>query len=441
MASSDALIARFMALHPKVIDLSLDRILELLSKLGNPQDRLPPVIHVAGTNGKGSTIAFMRAILEAAGLNVHVYTSPHLVHFHERIRLARPGGGRLVEEELLIDALAHCERVNAGKPITMFEITTAAAFLLFSQHPADVLLLEVGLGGRLDATNVITHPFLSVITSIGYDHADYLGDTIEQIAAEKAGIFKRGSMAIIAPQDYRQAEDVLYQKAQEARIARLMVGGQDFTAHAENGRLVYQDEEGLLDLPLPRLMGRHQITNAGAAIAAVRTLNIAPLQTSHIEAGLNHVEWFGRLQRLKQGHFVAIVPKEAEIWLDGGHNKDGGRMLAAAMADMEERHDAPLILIIGMLATKDSEGFLKNFTGLAKEVIGVPIPGQMASRPAEDIAQMAIEAGLIATTQGSVEAALSYLSERKFKHPPRILICGSLYLIGSILAANGILPN
>jgi dihydrofolate synthase / folylpolyglutamate synthase len=439
--TSDALIARFMALHPKVIDLSLDRIADLLGKLGNPQDNLPPVIHVAGTNGKGSTIAFMRAILEAAGLKVHVYTSPHLVHFHERIRLAQPDGGKLVNEELLIGALAHCERVNAGEPITMFEITTAAAFLLFSQHPADIVLLEVGLGGRLDATNVIARPHLAVVTSIGYDHADYLGDTIEQIAAEKAGIFKRGCTAILAPQDYRQAEDVLYAEAQKARVSRLITGGQDFTAHAENGRLVYQDEEGLLDLPLPRLIGRHQITNAGTAIAVVRALNMAPIQTSHIEAGLDYVEWPGRLQRLKQGHLVSLIPKGAELWLDGGHNKDGGRMLAAAMADMEERFDAPLILVVGMLATKDGHGFLKNFTGLAKQVIAVSIPGQMASRPALETAEMAKEAGLIASTQPSIEAALTSVSSQNSETPPRILICGSLYLAGSVLEINGTLPQ
>ena len=251
MDSSDALIARFLALHPRVIDLSLARIERLLADLGHPERRLPPLIHVAGTNGKGSTIAFMRAILESAGHAVHVYTSPHLVRFHERIRVGRIGGGRFVDEDRLVQALRRCEAVNGARPITMFEITTAAALLIFAEEPADVLLLEVGLGGRLDATNVVDAPAAAVVTAIGRDHADYLGDTVGAVAAEKAGIFKPGCPAVIAPQEHADADAVLRERAAAVGARPILVGGQDFSAHEERGRLVYQDEGGLLDLLPP----------------------------------------------------------------------------------------------------------------------------------------------------------------------------------------------
>ncbi len=269
MGSSDTLLARFMALHPKLIDLSLGRILTLLERLGDPQKKLPPVIHVAGTNGKGSTIAFMRAILEAAGLSVHVYISPHLVRFHERIRLGAPGGGRFVDEDKLVEALERCEAVNAGDPITFFEMTTAAGLLLFAENPADVLLLEVGLGGRYDATNVIAHPACTVVTPVSLDHSEYLGDTVTKIAGEKAGIFKRGAPAVIAPQE-PEPTAVLEAAAERAGASKILIGAQDFNVHEAGGRLVYEDQDGLLDLPLPRLAGRHQHINAGTAIAALR---------------------------------------------------------------------------------------------------------------------------------------------------------------------------
>src|SRR5689334_18315169 len=329
MESSDALIARFLALHPKTIDLSLGRIQRLLGELGHPERRLPPVIHVAGTNGKGSTIAFMRAILESAGLAVHVYTSPHLVRFHERIRLGRLGGGRYVEEDRLVEALRRCEKVNAGAPITVFEITTAAALLLFSEEPADVLLLEVGLGGRYDATNVVEHPAAAVVTAIGRDHADYLGDTVEQVAVEKAGIFKHGSPAVIAPQDYAEADSVLCAQAEAVGARPILVGGQDFSVHEERGRLVYQDEDGLLDLPRPKLFGRHQLVNAGTAIAALRAAGFGRLDPAAFETGMARVEWPGRLQRLTKGRLPGLMPHGSELWLDGGHNPDGARALAA----------------------------------------------------------------------------------------------------------------
>jgi dihydrofolate synthase/folylpolyglutamate synthase len=441
MDSSDALIARFLALHPKTIDLSLGRIQRLLAQLGHPERRLPPTIHVAGTNGKGSTIAFMRAILESAGLAVHVYTSPHLVRFHERIRLGRFGGGRYVEEERLVEALRRCEAVNAGQPITVFEITTAAALLLFAEEPADVLLLEVGLGGRFDATNVIDRPAAAVVTPIGHDHAEYLGTTLEAIAGEKAGIFKRGCPAVIAPQDYLAADATLCAEAERRGASPVLVGQQDFSVHEESGRLVYQDENGLLDLPRPRLAGRHQFINAGTAIAALRAAGFDTFETAAFEAGLTRAEWPGRLQRLGKGRLPEIAPHGVEIWLDGGHNVDGGRVLAAAMADRSERSDAPLVLIAGMLGTKDSEAFFKNFLGLAREVIAVPIPGQIAARPADEVAAIAASVGLTTSTSASVEAALASLHDYVWEHPPRVLICGSLYLAGEVLAANGTLPQ
>ncbi|GJE41072.1 bifunctional folylpolyglutamate synthase/dihydrofolate synthase [Methylobacterium soli] len=445
MDSSDALMARFLALHPRTIDLSLGRIQGLLAKLNHPERRLPPVIHVAGTNGKGSTIAFMRAILEAGGLAAHVYTSPHLVRFHERIRLGAIGGGHFVPEDRLADAFARCEAVNGGDPITVFEITTAAALLLFSEVPADVLLLEVGLGGRVDATNVIDAPAAAVVTPIGRDHAEYLGDTVAAVAGEKAGIFKRGCPAIIAAQDYAEADAVLCRHAEAVGAGPIRVGNQDFSVHEERGRLVYQDETDLFDLPLPRLSGRHQLTNAGTAIAALRAAGFGDIGVAAIETGLRSVDWPGRLQRLARGHLAQLVadqlPAGTELWLDGGHNIDGGRILAAAVADLGDRSDVPLVLIVGLLGTKDAEGFLRNFVGLSRALIAVPIAGQMAARPAEEVAQIAASVGLSARVAASVEAALAMVSDIAFEQPPRILICGSLYLAGAVLTANGTPPT
>ncbi len=440
MDSSDALMARFLALHPRTIDLSLGRIERLLARLNHPERRLPPVIHVAGTNGKGSTIATMRAILEAGGLSAHVYTSPHLVRFHERIRLGRVGGGIFVAEDRLADALARCEAANAGEPITVFEITTAAALLLFSEEPADVLLLEVGLGGRVDATNVISDPACAVVTPIGRDHAEYLGDTIEAVAGEKAGIFKRGCPAVIAAQDYAEADMVLRRHAERVGASPIVIGNQDFSTHQERGRLVYQDEDELFDLPLPKLFGRHQLTNAGAAIAALQAAGFGDLGTAALETGLRNVDWPGRLQRITRGRLSELMPRNSELWLDGGHNADGGRILAAAMADLSERADAPLVLITGLLGTKDAEGFLKNFVGLARTLIAVPIPGQIAARPADEVAQIAGEVGLIARQAPTIEAALADVADLAFESAPRVLICGSLYLAGAVLTANGTPP-
>jgi dihydrofolate synthase/folylpolyglutamate synthase len=437
--SSDALIARLLAMHPKAIDLSLGRIGRLLEKLGDPHKRLPPTIHVAGTNGKGSTVAFMRAILEAQGLRVHVDTSPHLVRFNERIRLGRAGGGVFVDDAMLLDALTRCETANDGAAITFWEIVTAAAFLLFSEQPADVLLLEVGLGGRLDATNVIERPAAAVVTSIGMDHAEYLGDTLAKIAAEKAGIFKRGAPAVIAPQTYAEADAVLVAEAERRGAGPIWVGGQEFTLHEEAGRLVYQDEGRLMDLPLPRLAGRHQHINAATAIAALRAAGY-DFCNAVFEAGVANADWPARMQRLSRGRLAEMCPAGSELWLDGGHNADGGRVLAAAMADLHDRNPAPLVMIVGMLGTKDTAAVLKPFAGLARLVVAVPIPGQQAARSPEDVAQQARSVGLDAWPSSSVSAALEDVSRMNWATPPRILICGSLYLAGEVLALNGTPP-
>jgi dihydrofolate synthase/folylpolyglutamate synthase len=436
MTPVDSILSRLLALHPKRIDLSLDRMWHVLERLGHPQRRVPPVIHVAGTNGKGSTIAFLRAMLEAAGRNVHVYTSPNLVRVNERFRLGGPGGGLLVSDEELADALAECERANGDAPITLFEIETAAAFVLFARHPADVLLLEVGLGGRLDATNVIENALASIVTPVSMDHLEFLGDTIEKIAAEKAGIFRRGIPAVIAPQN-AAASAVLERQAERIR-APLHVAGQHWHANVENGRLVYQDEQGLLDLPPPKLYGRHQFDNAGTAIATLRAAGIR-LPVKAMEQGLTRAEWPARLQRITSGKLMALAPAGAELWLDGGHNADGGRAVAAALGDLEERVSRPLVLVVGMLGNKDRDGFLRNFTGLVRRVFGVPL-AQEKGTPAADIAGAALTAGMPADAAGSVEEALAAIRRLGFDPPPRILITGSLYLAGEVLAANGTEP-
>jgi len=437
MSPYESIISRLLTLHPKRIDLSLDRIRRLLDKLGHPERKIPPVIHVAGTNGKGSTVAFMRAVLEAAGRSVHVYTSPHLVRFNERFRLGAPGGGVLVSDEALAGVLQECEAANGGEPITVFEIETAAAFLLFSRQPADVTLLEVGLGGRLDATNVIETPIACAITPVSMDHLEFLGDAIEKVAAEKAAILKRGVPAAIAPQTDAVLE-VIEQEAKRVR-APLWIAGQQWSVHGEHGRLVYQDDDGLLDLPLPKLAGRHQVENAGTAIAALRAARLG-LPLSAFEAGIARAEWPARMQRLTQGSLKAMTPPESELWLDGGHNADGGRAIAAAIGDLEERVPRPLVLIVGMLSTKDNTGFLRNFTGIARRVIAVPVPRQDKSVPAETLVDMARSVGIPAESRDTLQAALTAVARLDLMPAPRILITGSLYLAGEVLAQNGTPP-
>jgi len=429
MSSADQVLARLGALHPKRIDLSLGRLNRLLAALGNPEKKLPPVIHVGGTNGKGSTVAFLRAILEAEGKRVHVYTSPHLVRFHERIRLA----GAIVSDEALAAALEETERANAGGEITFFEITTAAAFLLFSRSEADVLLLEVGLGGRLDATNVVEHPLATVITPVSIDHTEYLGPTIADIAGEKAGIFKRGAPAIVASQE--EAALSVLERAARKTGAPLFVSGQHWHAHEESGRLVYSDEHGLLDLPRPRLFGRHQIENAGTAVAALRAVPSLGVSSRAIEAGVQKADWPARMQNLSGGKLAAMLPAGSELWLDGGHNAAGADAVSAAAGEMEERVPRPLVLITGMLTTKSAEDFLARFAGIARYVFGVSPPGE-ASRPASEIVAAARNANIGGEEASGLLDALSRVKKLDLAAPPRVLITGSLYLAGEVLAAN-----
>jgi dihydrofolate synthase / folylpolyglutamate synthase len=441
--TSSALLNRFLALHPRKIDLSLVRIQTLLAKLDSPQTSLPAVIHVAGTNGKGSVIAFIRAILEAAGKSVHVYTSPHLVNFHERIRLGEPhdsatggpAGSALVEEVELVKILAECERINAGDPITVFEMITAAALTLFSRHRADYLLLEVGLGGRYDATNVVEQPAVCVITPVSLDHLEFLGDDLAGIAREKAGIIKAG-VPVITGWQQAPALDVIEKEAARMR-APALVAGQDFNCYEQNGRYVYEDGMGLLDLPYPALEGQHQLENAAVAIAAVRQL-LPDLPDQAFEKGLENVHWPARMQRLTHGPLVDMAPPGSELWLDGGHNPAGGEVLASVMGDMDEHGARPVILICGTLATKDTAGFLRPFQTLVREVIAVPVHGEHASRSAEDTMQIAQSVDMTASAAKNVEAALQMITARQWPVPPRILIAGSLYLAGEVLRANAV---
>ncbi|MGA0615643.1 bifunctional folylpolyglutamate synthase/dihydrofolate synthase [Paracoccus sp. KR1-242] len=422
MTTSDAILARLMQLHPKVIDLSLDRMERILAALGNPERRIPPVIHVAGTNGKGSTQAMIRAGLEAAGKRVHAYTSPHLAQFHERIRLA----GSLISEDLLAATLEECEAANAGQPITFFEITTAAAFLAFSRVPADYTLLEVGLGGRLDATNVVDDPLLCVITPVSIDHTQFLGETLPEIAGEKAGIIKRGVPCIVGPQD-GPAREVIEARA-EALSAPLRIARQDWDSYSEHGRLVYFDHSGLLDLPLPNLPGPHQIVNAGAAIAALRELGFGEPEAT---AAVTRVEWPARMQRLTRGPLVEAA-QDCELWLDGGHNPAGGEALSATLAAMPGR---PTHLVCGMLNTKDVEGYMRPLAPQVRSLIAVPIPGADATLPAEATEQAAANSGIAATTAPDVLDAVARIAREE--PGARILICGSLYLAGDVLRENG----
>lgn len=441
MPPSLPIIDRLAALHPKGYDLTLGRIERLLAALGHPEERLPPVIHVAGTNGKGSTIAFLRAILEAGGFAVHTHTSPHLVRYNERYRMAEgPGRSAYVDDARFTDALERAEAANGDAPITLFELLTAAGFLLFAEAPADIVLLEVGLGGRFDATNVVKAPLVSVITSISLDHQAYLGSTVEAIAFEKAGIIKPGRPLVASPNE-DSVQAVFEAVAAKVRAGRAAYGGQDWTAFQEHGRLVFQDEDGLLDLPMPRLSGRHQLQNAGTAIAALRITGL-PVPAAAFERGMETVEWSARLQRLPHGPLVDAAPRGTEVWLDGGHNAGAGEVVAGAMADLEDRVERPLFLIVGMLTTKDPAGFFAPFDGLARHVFTVPIPGSESGWSADALAEAAVSAGLSAEPVESPRAALELLADNwTLERAPRVLICGSLYLAGDVLAENGTPPR
>lgn len=426
-APSDVLLDRLLTLHPKIIDLTLDRMWRLLEAVQNPERDLPPVVHIAGTNGKGSTLAMVRAGLEGAGYRIHAYTSPHLVRFHERIRLA----GELIAEDDLAALLVECEDANAGAPITFFEITTVAAILAFARTPADYSLLEVGLGGRLDATNVVDRPALSVITPISLDHQHFLGDTIDEIAGEKAGIMKPDVPCVVAPQS-DAVLDVLREKADRVG-APLLVHGEDWLVRSEHGRLVYQDERGLLDLDPPRLAGPHQRQNAGTAIAALRYLGASD---EACQAALRDAEWPARMQRISSGPLLDALPSASELWLDGGHNAAAGEAIAAVLDDWHAAGgDAPH-LIVGMLDTKTAEDFLRPLAPRAGQLRTVEIPDAEASFTADELADIARTVGAHAKSAESVEAAVSDISAGS-GHPVRVLICGSLYLAGHVLGMTG----
>ena len=424
-ARVDAILARFLGLHPKLIDLSLERMQRLLKALGDPQNRMPRIVHVAGTNGKGSTVAFMGAVLEAAGLRVNVFSKPHLVRFNERIRIA----GTLVSDEALIALLEECERVNAGKPITYFEITTAAAFLAFARQPGDATLIETGLGGRFDASNVFAHPAATAITPVSLDHQHFLGDTVAKIAFEKAGIFKPGVPAVLSPQS-DEARVVLEARANEIG-APLFRFGREYRAAPTASGLRYESARWQLDLPPPGLLGRHQYDNAGAAIAALDAAGF-DLSLEAIAGGLRNVEWPARLERLKAGKLVDLMPAGWELWLDGGHNQAGGEALGAVAKSWQDR---PLKLVFGMLESHDAAAFLKSLAPHVAGIETVRVPGEPASRSAENARDAAREAGI-----ANVEAAPSVAEALKRAvagRPGRVLICGSLYLAGKVLEENG----
>ena len=424
----DAALERLKALHPKSIDLSLDRMRRLCAALGHPERRLPPVIHVAGTNGKGSTVAFVRAIAEAAGLSVHAYTSPHLVRFAERIRL----NGRLISDEHLAGVMDRVEAANAGEPITFFEVTTAAGLLAFAETPADLLVLEVGLGGVLDATNVIERPAVAAIAPVDLDHREFLGSTIEAVAGEKAGILKAGAPGVIGRQN-GNAMAVIAARAERLGV-RLSVMGQDFDAFPERDGMVFQGEDRLYDLPAPILPGAHQADNAGLAIAACLALGDPRIDAEAIAEGLRTAVWPGRLQRLITGALgQKAKAADAELILDGGHNPHAARALAGALADMDARDPRPLVLISGMLQTKDALAFFEALRRLKPEILTVPFESD-AAVPPKALAQSARMVGLEAEAAAGLEAALDR-ALRAYERP-RVVICGSLYLIGEALALS-----
>ncbi|MEO0750605.1 MAG: folylpolyglutamate synthase/dihydrofolate synthase family protein [Pseudomonadota bacterium] len=421
-AGSDVILDRMMALHPKIIDLTLDRVWHLLHRLGNPQNDLPPVIHIAGTNGKGSTLAMLRAGLEGAGHKVHAYTSPHLARFHERIYLA----GALISENDLTALLDECYTANDGAPITYFEITTCAALLAMSRVPADYTLLEVGLGGRLDATNVVERPVLTVITPVSMDHEGFLGDTLTEIAGEKAGIIKRAVPCVVSPQA-DAALDVIETRATKLG-APLLAHGQHWHVSTDRGRLLFQDETGLCDLPLPNLLGAHQVQNAGAALSGLRHLGISD---TGLEAAVTQAKWPARMQRLRDGPLVETAGP-AELWLDGGHNPAAGEALGAYLATLPGR---PTHLICGMMNTKDVAGYMAPIAAHAASLTALSIPGEVNTLPAKHTAKIASDCGMKASTAKDAQTAVEAIVSRDPQ--ARILICGSLYLAGAILRENG----
>ncbi|CAN7223746.1 bifunctional folylpolyglutamate synthase/dihydrofolate synthase [Devosia sp. LjRoot16] len=431
VSRTDAILKRLLKLHPKLIDLKLDREVRLLERIGNPQDHLPPVIHVAGTNGKGSTLAYLRAFLEASGKKVHVMTSPHLVRFNERIRLA----GKLVSSRKLNQALEFCEQANGGEPITFFEITTAAALKLFSEVKADYLLLETGMGGRFDASNVVARPLGTIITPVDYDHQNFLGNSLDKIAWEKAGILKRGAKAVFGRQR-DEGRAVLVREAARLGVTPL-IAGEDFDGRAEDGRLVYQDEQGLLDLPPPALAGPHQFDNAALAIAATRHFGL-PVSDADIARGLREVVWPARLQPV-HGTLLQMLPPGSELWIDGGHNAHGAAALSLALKEIEARRPLPLVLIMGLMNTRKPADFLAPFNGMVEQVFALTIPGEPNAHAAATIVEQAREGGFEAVESSSILNALA--DAAKLGHAARVVFAGSLYLAGHVLHQNGTPPT
>jgi len=436
MRRSETLLKEMHELHPKLIDLSLDRIFNLLEKLGNPHEALPPVIHIAGTNGKGSVLAFLTAILEAHGDRVQRFSSPHLVSFHERINLPFEKDNQVktssISEEQLVDVLQRTKDVNGDDPITFFEITTAAAFLAFSETKADWCLLETGLGGRLDSTNVIASPAATILSPISIDHTKFLGETIREIAREKIGILKANSPVFVGLQEPEPLE-LIEQRAAELS-APPYIRGQDYDVYAQRGRLVYSSLDALFDLPLPRhMLGRHQIENAGLAICVAQNLLKERLDPDALATAMKTALWPARMQRLKAEDYSPHLRQEDELWLDGGHNPAAALVLADILGDLEERVPRPLHIIIGMMDGKDVRGFLKEFLGLASQVIAVPIPGEENAINPDKLADLACEMGFEAESAATLDDALQISAEGRHEGV-RVLICGSLYLAGYVLS-------
>lgn len=430
LADLSAALERLTELHPKLIDLSLDRMYRLLAALGNPQRRLPPVIHVAGTNGKGSTVAFLRAFLEAAGQRVHVYTSPHLVRFNERIRLA----GKVIGDADLLAVLQRVEEANAGLPITFFEATTAAAFLAFAETPADVVILETGLGGRLDATNVLPRPIVSMLTPIGFDHEQFLGSSLAAIASEKAHIAKTG-VPLVSAQQPAEARAAIETVVAAQQAGGLWWEGEQFHWTLDEQAMTFSLGRLTLPLPPPALVGEHQGQNAALAMAALLvTGHTFPLTVW--QDGLRRVSWPARLQRLTHGPLADALPPDWELWLDGAHNPHAAEMLARFLPQWQ---DCPLDVVMGMMGPKDADGFFQRVGRFFARLRTVPVEGELASKPASEVAAAARRAGLsdVAVCQTVQEAVGQYLSGEIPAGRRRVLICGSLYLAGAVLAENG----
>lgn len=439
--SAEAVIARLLENHPKGFDLSLERVLDLLDKLGNPHLKIPPVFHIAGTNGKGSTSAFLRAILEAAGKTVHVHTSPHLVNWNERYRIGAVGRGKFVSDEALENCILRAEAANGGRTITVFEVMSAVGFMLFSEHPADYCIMEVGLGGRFDATNVLQNPEACLITPVGLDHEAYLGDSIEKIAFEKAGIIKPGAPVFVGMQE-DDGREVIELRAHEMQ-SEIKIARQDFDFYEQAGRFIYQDETGLLDLPMPQLLGEHQLENAALAISACRQV-LGHLDDEVYEHAMQAVEWPGRFERLKPGHLTKAIEGNnncvhtPEIWIDGGHNPQAGR--AVAMQLVKQSTSRQTIMIAGMLTTKEPHGFFNAFKGLVSRIITIPVSQSDAGFDPLELAEIAASTGILTTSEPNIQSALKNAVDTHGSDI-RILICGSLYLVGEVLELNGTPPT